>query len=172
MSTKSKDVAILGASGAGKTSLCAALAKVSATKYGGNHVSFSTKSQSAVEINGPTHKYTLHDGAVSKKPELAVIVISAIEGGKSADTELVRAAKTAGCERFVAFINKCDLLGGDTEMLDLAEESVRDVFDSSGLDGQGIEVVRGSSTILFDNKNAKSQDSLVKLLEALEKISS
>jgi elongation factor Tu len=180
MSAKSKDVAILGGLDAGKNEVCAALTKVSATKYGGNATSFSGGSQLSLEVNGPKHKYTLHygladkgtienGGAANKTFDLAIVVVSALEGGRPADAEQVRAVKAGGCERFVVFMSKCDMLEDDTEMLDLAEASIRDVLDSAGLVGKEVEVVRGSARVAVRD-DTESQKSLVKLFEALEKI--
>lgn len=84
MPAESKDVAIIGMPGARKTHCCEALAKISATKYGGNPVNLPL--DSPLDINGPTYRYTLHEGpadpsvvkkgsTVNRKFDLTVIVI-------------------------------------------------------------------------------------------------
>ena len=57
--------------------------------------------------------------------------------------------------------------------LKFIEESIRNLFDSVGLIGKDVQIVRGSTRFLSQSDaDGKSQDSLVKLMEALEKITS
>lgn len=174
MSAPSKSVAILGSLDVGRADLCEAMAKLSAAKYGGNKTDFSPMTQNSVEVKGPKHNYTLHHKESGTGPhkryDLAVVLISATKGAKSSDEQALLAARDAGCERFVAFMTKCDMLDGDAASLDRAEESVRDILDSSLRHRAKVEIIRGNTGFEFDYDSVKTQDSLVKLFEELERI--
>lgn len=174
MSTPTKNVAVLGSLDAGRADLCKAMAKLSAAKYGGNKTEFSPETQNSVDVKGPKHNYTLHHkesgGGPHKRYDLAVVLIPATRGAKPSDEQALLAASAAGCERFVAFMSKCDMLDGDTESLDRAEESVRDILDSSLRHRAKIEIISGHTGFSFNCDDVKTQDSLVKLFEELERI--
>lgn len=67
-------------------------------------------------------------------------------------------------------MSKCDLLEGDSKSLDRAQESIRHILDSSLRHCAKAEIIRGYTGFDFNYDDIKTQDSLVKLFEELERI--
>src|SRR6267142_208256 len=143
----------------GKTTLTAALTKVSADRGWGtfvpydqvakasesqgrrdatkiltiatSHVEYSTKNRHYAHVDCPGHAdYIKNMITGAAQMDGAILVVSATDGPMP---------------QTVVWLNKCDMVD-DPELLELVEMEVRDLLNKYGFDGDKTPVIRGSAT--------------------------
>ena len=179
----------------GKTTLTAALTKVSAKKgfakemlyadiaKGGvvrdaskiltvavSHVEYETTTRHYAHIDCPGHAdYIKNMITGAAQMDGAILVVSAADGPMPQTKEHVLLAKQVNVPSLVVFLNKADLVD-DKELLDLVEEEVRDLLKKYEFPGDTIPIIRGSAMKAHDGDQGElGEPAILKLLEALDK---
>ena len=159
----------------GKTTLTAALTKISADKgYGTKYISYDevakasasqgrrdatkilTIATSHVEYETPNRHYAHVDcpghadyvkNMITGAAQMdgAILVVSAVDGPMPQTREHILLARQVNVPRIVVFLNKCDVVD-DPELLDLVELEVRELLSVYGFPGDETPVIRGSAT--------------------------
>jgi elongation factor Tu len=174
----------------GKTTLTAALTKVSAERGWGkyipydevakasesqgrrdatkiltiatSHVEYSTKNRHYAHVDCPGHAdYVKNMITGAAQMDGAILVVSATDGPMPQTREHVLLAKQVNVPRIVVWLNKCDLVD-DAELLDLVEMEVRDLLNKYGFPGDDTPIIRGSAT-----KAIAGEEAWVKKVEEL-----
>src|SRR6201993_4597710 len=157
----------------GKTTLTAALTKVSAEKgWGGKYVSYDegakasasqgrgdatkilTIATSHVEYETPKRHYAHVDcpghadyvkNMITGAAQMdgAILVVSAVDGPMPQTREHILLARQVNVPRIVVFLNKCDV-ADDPELVDLVAIEVRDLLSKYQFPGDELPVIRGS----------------------------
>jgi len=171
----------------GKTTLTAALTKVSADRgWGGTYVSYDqvakasesqgrrdatkilTIATSHVEYATPNRHYAHVDcpghadyvkNMITGAAQMdgAILVVSAVDGPMPQTREHILLARQVNVPSIVVFLNKCDLVD-DAELLDLVELEVRELLSKYEFPGDDTPVIRGSATkALAGDKEAVAQ---------------
>jgi len=158
----------------GKTTLTAALTKVSAERgWGGKYVSYDevakasaaqgrrdatkilTIATSHVEYETPKRHYAHVDcpghadyvkNMITGAAQMdgAILVVSAVDGPMPQTREHILLARQVNVPSIVVFLNKCDLVD-DAELLDLVELEVRELLSQYKFPGDDAPVIRGSA---------------------------
>jgi len=158
----------------GKTTLTAALTKVSADKgYGTKYVSYDevakasasqgrrdatkilTIATSHVEYETPKRHYAHVDcpghadyvkNMITGAAQMdgAILVVSAVDGPMPQTREHILLARQVNVPSIVVFLNKCDLVD-DAELLDLVELEVRELLSQYKFPGDDTPIIRGSA---------------------------
>ena len=158
----------------GKTTLTAALTKVSAglgfgTKYiaydevakasesqgrrdptkiltiATSHVEYETTNRHYAHVDCPGHAdYVKNMITGAAQMDGAILVVSAVDGPMPQTREHILLARQVNVPRIVVFLNKCDLVE-DAELLDLVELEVRELLSKYNYDGDNAPVIRGSA---------------------------
>jgi len=158
----------------GKTTLTAALTKVSAERgWGGQYVSYDevakasaaqgrrdatkilTIATSHVEYETPKRHYAHVDcpghadyvkNMITGAAQMdgAILVVSAVDGPMPQTREHILLARQVNVPSIVVFLNKCDLVD-DAELLDLVELEVRELLSQYKFPGDDTPVIRGSA---------------------------
>ena len=179
----------------GKTTLTAALTKVSAKKgfakemlyadiaKGGvvrdaskiltvavSHVEYETTTRHYAHIDCPGHAdYIKNMITGAAQMDGAILVVSAADGPMPQTKEHVLLAKQVNVPSLVVFLNKADLVD-DKELLDLVEEEVRDLLKKYEFPGDTIPIIRGSAMKAHEGDQGElGEPAILKLLEALDK---
>src|SRR5499427_4026382 len=159
----------------GKTTLTAALTKVSADKGMGtkyvaydqvakasesqgrrdstkiltiatSHVEYETDSRHYAHVDCPGHAdYVKNMITGAAQMDGAILVVSAVDGPMPQTREHVLLAKQVNVPKIVVWLNKCDMVD-DPELLDLVEMEVRDLLTKYGFPGDKTPIIRGSAT--------------------------
>src|SRR6476646_3069956 len=159
----------------GKTTLTAALTKVSAdhgwgTKYvpydevakasesqgrrdetkiltiATSHVEYETKARHYGHVDCPGHAdYVKNMITGAAQMDGAILVVSATDGPMPQTREHILLARQVNVPSVVVFLNKCDLVD-DAELLDLVELEVRELLSAYEFPGDDTPVIRGSAT--------------------------
>ncbi len=159
----------------GKTTLTAALTKVSAaqgwgTKYipydevakasesqgrrdptkiltiATSHVEYETKNRHYAHVDCPGHAdYVKNMITGAAQMDGAILVVSATDGPMPQTREHILLARQVNVPSVLVFLNKCDLVD-DAELLDLVELEVRELLSQYEFPGDETPVIRGSAT--------------------------
>jgi elongation factor Tu len=159
----------------GKTTLTAALTKVSADKgYGTkyisydqvakasesqgrrdatkiltiatSHVEYETSKRHYAHVDCPGHAdYVKNMITGAAQMDGAILVVSAVDGPMPQTREHILLARQVNVPQIVVFLNKCDLVD-DAELLDLVELEVRELLSKYDYAGDEVPVIRGSAS--------------------------
>jgi elongation factor Tu len=159
----------------GKTTLTAALTKVSAdrgwgTKYipydevakasesqgrrdatkiltiATSHVEYETDKRHYAHVDCPGHAdYVKNMITGAAQMDGAILVVSAVDGPMPQTREHILLARQVNVPQVVVFLNKCDLVD-DPELLDLVELEVRELLSKYDFPGDEAPVIRGSAS--------------------------
>ena len=180
----------------GKTTLTAALTKVSADKgYGTKYVAYDevakasesqgrrdatkilTIATSHVEYETPKRHYAHVDcpghadyvkNMITGAAQMdgAILVVSAVDGPMPQTREHILLARQVNVPQIVVFLNKCDLVD-DAELLDLVELEVRELLSKYDYAGDEAPVIRGSASGAISG-DAKWVEKVEELYNALD----
>ncbi|MFB8797005.1 MAG: GTP-binding protein [Microcoleus sp.] len=172
------NIITIGHTGHGKTTLTAALSKVTAKRFGGQENSFEQITTShTVEYDTPVRHYT-HVDYPSNADDLnnvlagdvkfngAILVVSVTEGLTSQTSEQVEMAKQAGIPYIATFLNKCDI-SDDDEALVLVEMEVREMLSNNDYPGDNVFMIRGSALKALEGE-AAWQAKIIDLTEVFD----
>jgi len=159
----------------GKTTLTAALTKVSADKGWGtkyvpydevakasesqgrrdatkiltiatSHVEYETAKRHYAHVDCPGHAdYVKNMITGAAQMDGAILVVSAVDGPMPQTREHILLARQVNVPQVVVFLNKCDLVD-DPELLDLVELEVRELLSKYDFPGDEAPVIRGSAS--------------------------
>ena len=180
----------------GKTTLTAALTKISAekgfsTKYiaydqvakasesqgrrdptkiltiATSHVEYETAARHYAHVDCPGHAdYVKNMITGAAQMDGAILVVSAVDGPMPQTREHVLLARQVNVPKVVVFLNKCDLVE-DSELLDLVELEVRELLTKQHFDGDNVPVIRGSAIKAIDG-DAAWIERIQELFDALD----
>jgi len=158
----------------GKTTLTAALTKISADKGFGtkyiaydqvakasesqgrrdptkiltiatSHVEYETTARHYAHVDCPGHAdYVKNMITGAAQMDGAILVVSAVDGPMPQTREHILLARQVNVPKVVVFLNKCDLVE-DAELLDLVELEVRELLSKYQYDGDNVPVIRGAA---------------------------
>ena len=182
----------------GKTTLTAALTKVSADKgwtkeavsydqvakasesqgrrdptkiltIATSHVEYSTDKRHYAHVDCPGHAdYVKNMITGAAQMDGAILVVSASDGPMPQTREHILLARQVGVPALVVFMNKCDMVD-DPELLDLVEMEVRELLSSYQFPGDDIPIIRGSALMALENKEPKlGHDAILELMKAVD----
>ena len=180
----------------GKTTLTAALTKVSADRGLGTYVSYDqvakasesqgrrdatkilTIATSHVEYSTPERHYAHVDcpghadyvkNMITGAAQMdgAILVVSAVDGPMPQTREHILLARQVNVPYIVVYLNKCDLVD-DTELLDLVELEVRELLSKYQFPGDHVPVIRGSALKAIEGDKQWTAK-VEELLNALDK---
>jgi elongation factor Tu len=159
----------------GKTTLTAALTKISADKGWGtkyvpydevakasesqgrrdatkiltiatSHVEYETANRHYAHVDCPGHAdYVKNMITGAAQMDGAILVVSAVDGPMPQTREHILLARQVNVPSIVVFLNKCDLVD-DAELLDLVELEVRELLSQYEYPGDDTPVIRGAAS--------------------------
>jgi elongation factor Tu len=181
----------------GKTTLTAALTKVSADKGWGtyvpydqvakaseaqgrrdpskiltiasSHVEYSTANRHYAHVDCPGHAdYVKNMITGAAQMDGAILVVSAVDGPMPQTREHILLARQVGVPYIVVFLNKCDIVD-DPELLDLVELEVRELLSKYEFPGDDTPIIRGAALPALKGEHGPLADeAILKLYEALD----
>src|SRR3982750_4367925 len=132
-----------------------------------SHVEYSTQNRHYAHVDCPGHAdYVKNMITGAAQMDGAILVVSAADGPMPRTREHILLARQVGVPAIVVFLNKVDLVD-DPELLDVVEMEVRDLLTKYQFPGEKTPVIRGSAKKAMANE-ADGQASIQKLLEAVD----
>ena len=181
----------------GKTTLTAALTKVSADKgmakfisydevakasesqgrrdatkimtIAISHVEYETAARHYAHVDCPGHAdYVKNMITGAAQMDGAILVVSAADGPMPQTREHILLARQVGVPYIVVFLNKADKID-DKELLELVELEVRELLTKYGFPGDKTPIIHGSALKAMEgDQGPLGVPSLLKLLEAVD----
>src|SRR6187401_2210682 len=182
----------------GKTTLTAALTKVSADKgwtsnfvpydqvakasesqgrrdptktvtIAVSHVEYSTPNRHYAHVDCPGHAdYVKNMITGAAQMDGAILVVSAADGPMPQTREHILLARQVGVPALVVFLNKVDMVD-DPELLELVELEVRELLSKYNFPGDKIPVIKGSALMALEDKDPKlGHDAVLELMKAVD----
>ncbi|UNB92051.1 elongation factor Tu [Candidatus Carsonella ruddii] len=178
----------------GKTTLTAALTKVSSEIYGGeirafdsidnapeekergitistSHVEYESDNRHYAHVDCPGHAdYIKNMITGAAQMDGAILVCSAVDGPMPQTREHILLARQVGVPNIIVFLNKADCVQ-DKELLDLVEMEIRELLLEYDYDGNNIKIITGSALLALEGKDTNNLGitSIKKLLDTLDK---
>src|SRR6187401_212086 len=182
----------------GKTTLTAALTKVSADKgwtqnfvsydqvakasesqgrrdptkiltIATSHVEYATEKRHYAHVDCPGHAdYVKNMITGAAQMDGAILVVSAADGPMPQTREHILLARQVGVPALVVFMNKVDMVD-DPELLELVELEVRELLSKYDFPGDDIPIVKGSALCALESRSPElGRESVLKLMEAVD----
>ncbi|MCW3100332.1 MAG: hypothetical protein JWL77_5950 [Chthonomonadaceae bacterium] len=170
-------IGVLGADGAGKTSLTTtitqSLARLNGSVVEGDEIVvdlgeyvdedksrpfvYETEARRYTHVDCHSHINVMKNLILNRIPlHGAILVVSAVDGITDQTREQVRLANIVGVSAIVVFLNKCDLTN-DAELLDRIEQDVRDLLREHGYSDDD-PILRGSATAALNTLETRGFD--------------
>ncbi len=152
----------------GKTTLTAALTKVSAEKYGGDvssfddidnapeekergitiataHVEYESDTRHYAHVDCPGHAdYVKNMITGAAQMDGAILVVSAADGPMPQTREHILLARNVGVPNIVVYLNKADQVD-DEELVELVEMELRELLSEYNFPGDDVPIITGSA---------------------------
>jgi elongation factor Tu len=177
----------------GKTTLTAALTKVSAEKFQGAdfkaydqidnapeerargitiataHVEYETPKRHYAHVDCPGHAdYVKNMITGAAQMDGAILVVSAADGPMPQTREHILLARQVGVPYVVVYMNKADMVD-DPELLELVEMEVRDLLNQYEFPGDDVPIVVGSALKALEGDESEiGVPSILKLMDAMD----
>ena len=176
----------------GKTTLTAALTKVSAAKYGGDisafddidnapeekergitiataHVEYESEGRHYAHVDCPGHAdYVKNMITGAAQMDGAILVVSAADGPMPQTREHILLARNVGVPNIVVYLNKADQVD-DEELVELVEMELRELLSEYDFPGDDIPIITGSALKALEGDTgdlgAESIDKLVATMD-------
>src|SRR5712691_11625995 len=132
-----------------------------------SHVEYSTKNRHYAHVDCPGHAdYVKNMITGAAQMDGAVLVVSAADGPMPQTREHILLARQVGVPFIVVFLNKVDLVD-DKELLELVDMEIRDLLSKYQFPGDKTPIIRGSATAALAGEPA-GEKSIQDLLEAVD----
>ncbi len=181
----------------GKTTLTAAITAVSAANFGGGKVISYDEVAKASESQGrrdPTKILTIATSHVEYESALrhyahvdcpghadyvknmitgaaqmdgAILVVEAPSGPMPQTREHILLARQVAVPKIIVFLNKCDLMKDEPDLVDLVEMEVRDLLTKYGYPGDDVPIIRGSALGAINDPKA-TDTGVIELLNTMD----
>ncbi len=177
----------------GKTTLTAALTRVSAEVFGGDwrefdtidnapeerergitiatsHVEYQSEERHYAHVDCPGHAdYVKNMITGAAQMDGAILVCSAADGPMPQTREHILLSRQVGVPYIVVFLNKADMVD-DEELLELVEMEVRELLDEYDFPGDDTPIITGSALMALngEDENGMGTPAVANLIKALD----
>ncbi|GEK73933.1 MULTISPECIES: elongation factor Tu [Halomonas] len=177
----------------GKTTLTAALTRVSAEVFGGDarafdsidnapeerergitiataHVEYQSEERHYAHVDCPGHAdYVKNMITGAAQMDGAILVCSAADGPMPQTREHILLSRQVGVPYIVVFLNKADMVD-DEELLELVEMEVRELLSEYDFPGDDCPIITGSALMALEGKddNGMGTTAVANLIKALD----
>ncbi len=177
----------------GKTTLTAALTRVSAEVFGGDwrefdsidnapeerergitiatsHVEYQSEDRHYAHVDCPGHAdYVKNMITGAAQMDGAILVCSAADGPMPQTREHILLSRQVGVPYIVVFLNKADMVD-DEELLELVEMEVRELLNEYDFPGDDTPIITGSALMALEGKddNGMGTTAVANLIKALD----
>ncbi|WNK20526.1 elongation factor Tu [Halomonas piscis] len=177
----------------GKTTLTAALTRVSAEVFGGDwsefaaidnapeerergitiatsHVEYQSEEKHYAHVDCPGHAdYVKNMITGAAQMDGAILVCSAADGPMPQTREHILLSRQVGVPYIVVFLNKADMVD-DEELLELVEMEVRELLNEYDFPGDDTPIITGSALMALEGKddNGMGTTAVANLIKAMD----
>lgn len=133
-----------------------------------SHMEYESANRHYAHVDCPGHAdYVKNMITGAAQMDGGILVVSATDGVMPQTQEHILLARQVGVPKLVVFINKCDMMAGDEEMIELVEMEVREKLSSYGYDGDNVPVIKGSALKALEG-DAQWEAKIQELVDSLD----
>ncbi len=135
-----------------------------------HHSEYETEKRHYAHIDCPGHADYVKNMIIgAAQMDGAILVVAANDGVMAQTKEHILLARQVNVPAIVVFLNKVDMVP-DKELIDLAEEDVRNELKKYGFPGDEVPVIRGSALKALEAKSLDDEwaKPILELLDALD----
>ena len=134
-----------------------------------SHVEYESSKRHYAHVDCPGHAdYVKNMITGAAQMDGAILVVSAVDGPMPQTREHVLLASQVNVQKIVVFLNKVDLVD-DAELLDLVEMEIRDLLKQYKFPGDETPIIRGAAMkALQGDKGEQGTGSIIKLMDAMD----
>ena len=134
-----------------------------------SHVEYSTEKRHYAHVDCPGHAdYVKNMITGAAQMDGAILVVSAADGPMPQTREHILLARQVGVKYIIVFMNKCDMVD-DAELLELVEMEVRELLSKYEFPGDDTPIIKGSAKMAMDgDKGELGEQAIMKLADALD----
>src|SRR6478672_7960218 len=134
-----------------------------------SHVEYETDKRHYAHVDCPGHAdYVKNMITGAAQMDGAILVCSAADGPMPQTREHILLARQVGVPYIIVFLNKCDMVD-DAELLELVEMEVRELLDKYDFPGDKTPIVHGSAKLAMEgDKGPLGEQAIMKLADALD----
>ena len=180
----------------GKTTTTAALTTVSANLYGGaaiaydevakasesqgrrdatkiltiatSHVEYESENRHYAHVDCPGHAdYVKNMITGAAQMDGAILVVEAPSGPMPQTREHILLARQVAVPKILVFLNKCDLMEGEEELVELVEMEIRELLSKYDFPGDDLPLVKGSALKAIEDPTDESSG-IKELLDTMD----
>ncbi len=134
------------------------------------HVEYETNTRHYAHVDCPGHAdYIKNMITGAAQMDGAILVVGADDGPMPQTREHILLARQVGVPKIVVFLNKCDMVD-DEELIELVELELRELLDKYEFPGDDTPIIRGSALKALDSDDAETEDAkcIFELLSAID----
>jgi len=133
-----------------------------------SHVEYETDKRHYAHVDCPGHAdYVKNMITGAAQMDGAILVVSAADGPMPQTREHILLARQVGVPALVVFLNKCDM--ADPDLLELVEMEVRELLSSYQFPGDDIPVIKGSALMALEDKSPElGENAILELMAAVD----
>ena len=132
------------------------------------HVEYQTAKRHYAHVDCPGHAdYIKNMITGAAQMDGAILVVAAPDGPMPQTNEHVLLARQVGVPAIVVFLNKCDMMEGQEDFIDLAEMTTRELLNKYGFDGDNCPIIRGSALKAMEG-DADAERAILELMDACD----
>ena len=134
------------------------------------HVEYQTATRHYAHVDCPGHAdYIKNMITGAAQMDGAILVVGADDGPMPQTREHILLARQVGVPRILVFLNKCDMVD-DEELIELVELELRELLDKYEFPGDDTPIIRGSAlkALECDNVDAPEAKCIFELLDAID----
>ncbi|MBN4083702.1 elongation factor Tu [Mycoplasma sp. CSL10137] len=133
-----------------------------------SHIEYQTMTRHYAHVDCPGHAdYVKNMITGAAQMDGAILVVAATDGPMPQTREHILLSKQVGVPRIVVFLNKCDMLEGEEEMIELVEMEIRGLLSEYGFDGDNAPIIRGSALKALEG-DEHYEGKIMELMDAVD----
>ena len=138
-----------------------------------SHVEYETANRHYAHVDCPWHAdYVKNMITGAAQMDAAILICAATDGPMAQTREHILLSRQVWVPYIVVFLNKCDMMGGDEEMIELVEMEIRDLLSKYEFPGDDTPIIRGSWLVALENPTDMEKEygakTIVELFNAIE----
>jgi elongation factor Tu len=134
------------------------------------HVEYETENRHYAHVDCPGHAdYIKNMITGAAQMDGAILVVAAPDGPMPQTREHILLARQVNVPHMVVYLNKCDMMENDPDLIELVELELRELLTKYGFPGDKIPIVRGSALNAMEEKDTDlGIKSIYRLMEAVD----
>ena len=133
------------------------------------HVEYETEARHYAHVDCPGHAdYVKNMITGAAQMDGAILVVAATDGPMAQTREHILLSRQVGVPKMVVALNKCDMMEGEEELVELVEMEIRELLSEYNFPGDEIPVIQVSAFQALNDPNGPWGDKLLELMQAVD----